>query len=299
MLSTVLANATILAVPQGLLNPPSLTAFALECGMTGVSANPTSYEMWLPSISQQRLPARYILCAGQPLRKRLFDNLMEAFPSAVQISGYGCTENVNRISFAKISSQGAFRNFIATVGWPIPGTTVSIDSNTSEIVLRGSSLMEGYFADLSTGLGRINSYNTGDLGVLGQAGEIYLTGRITTRMNVGNEMIDPEEVEAAILLVPSITECAVGPLPDDLLGDAIGAFIVVDDKSASQKLKAQIRSTLSGVLRRSRWPHHIDVVSSNDIPRTSYGKIARKELKRRLEERFGLTGDPKRKVTKL
>jgi len=206
---------------------------------------------------------------------------------------------VNRISFAKITSPGAFRNSIASVGWPIGGTTVLVETDTSEIVLGGSSLMEGYFADLGAGLGRINSYNTGDLGVLGEAGELYLTGRTTTRMNVGNEMVDPEEVEAAILLVPSTTECAVGPLPDDLLGDAIGALIVVEDKASSENIKTQIRSTLAGVLRRSRWPHHIHMVSSNDIPRTSYGKVDRRELKRRLEETFGPNGDPKRKTTKL
>jgi acyl-CoA synthetase (AMP-forming)/AMP-acid ligase II len=299
MLSAVLANATVLSGSHGLLSPPSLTAFAREYGITGVSANPTSYEMWLPSLSQQLDQARYVLCAGQPFRKRLFDKLTAAFPSAVQISGYGCTENVNRISFAKITSPGAFRNSIASVGWPIPGTTVSIKPDTSEIVLGGSSLMEGYLADLGAGLERIKNYNTGDLGVLGEAGDLYLTGRRTTRMNVGNEMVDPEEVEAAILLVPSATECAVGPLPDDLLGDAIGALIVFDDKPSSENIKTQIRSTLAGVLRRSRWPHHIDVVGSNEIPRTSYGKVDRKELKRRLEETFGPIGDPKRKATKL
>lgn len=299
LLSVVLANATVLAASHGLLSPPSLTEFAQECGMTGVSANPTSYEIWLRSTSQRIHLVRYVLCAGQPLRKRLFETLKSKFPEAVQISGYGCTENVNRISFAKMTDDGPFRNSLASVGWAIPNTSITLEPNTSEIILSGSSLMEGYLSDLLAGRPRIESYRTGDLGLFGPDGELYLIGRLTTRMNVGNEMVDPEEVEAAILQVSSISECAVGPLADDLLGDAIGALIVLEKTLSSAQVREEIRSCLSLSLRHSRWPHHIQVVGSTEIPRTSYGKIDRKELKQQLYKTFGPSGDLKRKATKL
>jgi len=286
LLSAILADTGVLAAPQGLSNPQGLTDFAREYGVTGMSANPTAFEMWTPSILQPLSGVRYVLSAGQPLRQRLFGKLEAAFPSASYISGYGCTENINRIAFAKITRQGPFRNDIAGVGWPIPGTKISLEPDTGEIILAGSSLMRGYLSDLGGSSTCIEAYHTGDIGLCGESGELYLVGRISTRMNVGNEMVDPEEVEAALLLVPGIADCAVGPVPDDLMGDAIGALIVLDDSLPRESFRGAIGSVLTGVLRRSRWPQHIRPVANADIPRTAYGKIDRRQLKRQLEALF-------------
>ena len=89
----------------------------------------------------------------------------------------------------------------------------------------------------------------------------------------------------------------MGPIEDALLGDAIAALIVADSPSAD--LNRQITAVLSTVLRRSRWPHHIAIVSSADIPRTDYGKIDRVTLTARLINAFGLPGSFSRKATQL
>jgi len=159
--------------------------------------------------------------------------------------------------------------------------------------------MQGYLADLQSGSARVVHHNTGDLGSIGDAGELYLIGRIRTRMNVGNEKVDPETVEAAIALVPGVCECAVGPLHDDLLGDAIGALIVLETTTSADELRRDIRPVLAAALRRSQWPHHIATASSSEIPRTSYGKIDRVALKKHLQERFGAPGSRLRKTTEL
>jgi len=299
LLSAVLADATVLAWPHGLLSPHNLADFAREHRMTGVSANPTAFEMWLRSEPREQPGVRYLLSAGQPFRAGLFDSLSRAFPGAICHSGYGCTENTNRITITRIDRSGPFRNSIASVGWPIPGTTVRLEPDTAEIVIGGSSLMQGYLADLQSGSARVVHHNTGDLGSIGDAGELYLIGRIRTRMNVGNEKVDPETVEAAIALVPGVCECAVVPLHDDLLGDAIGALIVLETTTSADELRRDIRPVLAAALRRSQWPHHIATASSSEIPRTSYGKIDRVALKKHLQERFGAAGSRLRKTTEL
>lgn len=296
LLSALCAGATVLAWPYGLLSPNDLARFGSDLQMTGVSANPTAFEMLLPKVPEVR-SVRYVLAAGQPLRRQLVLKLRDVFCSATCLNGFGCTENTNRISFATVSDAGPFRNEIASVGRPISGTNIRIEQGTSEVVIAGTSLMRGYLADLRSLCERVHEYNTGDIGELGENGELYLVGRTKTQMNVGNEMVDPEEVETAVLRVPEISECAVGPIEDILLGDAIAALIVTDSRSAD--LNRKIAAVLSAVLRRSRWPHHIVIVSSGDIPRTDYGKIDRLTLKTRLINAFGLPGSLSRKATQF
>jgi acyl-coenzyme A synthetase/AMP-(fatty) acid ligase len=91
----------------------------------------------------------------------------------------------------------------------------------------------------------------------------------------------------------------VGPLHDDLLGDAIGALIVLDATTSADELRRNIRPVLAAALRRSQWPHHIATASNSEIPRTSYGKIDRVALKKHLQERFGAAGSRLRKTTEL
>ena len=292
LLSAALCGATLLAWPHGLGVPAALADFARDSRMSGVSANPTALELLVPAFRSSYDGARYVLSAGQPLQLRLTNALERVFPAARTHSGYGCTENTNRMSFAA-AEPGLFREGIASVGWPIPGTELRIEPRSGEIVVSGTSLMAGYLQDLLDGASRITEFATGDLGVRGERGELYLTGRRRNRINVGNEMVDPEEVENALRQVAGVLECAVGALDDALLGEAIGALIVVE------KTDIDLRAALAPILRPSRWPHHVAPVSRAEIPRTEYGKVDRVGLKSALAEHFGPVGGRKRKTTRL
>ncbi|MBV8152599.1 MAG: acyl--CoA ligase, partial [Candidatus Eremiobacteraeota bacterium] len=155
------------------------------------------------------------------------------------------------------------------------------------------SLMEGYLVDLAADAPRCDAFVTGDLAVLGAGGELYLTGRNRNRINVGNEMVDPEEVEGALRQIDGVVDCAVGGIEDDILGEAIAAFVVL------AKPDVNVRLELARLLRPSRRPQHVAHVSAADIPRTEYGKIDRVSLKGVLVECFGPPGDAKRRATRL
>ncbi|MBV8151874.1 MAG: acyl--CoA ligase, partial [Candidatus Eremiobacteraeota bacterium] len=291
LLSAGLSGATVLAWPHGLGVPRVAADFAREGGCTGISANPTAYEMLLPAFGAPYAALRYALSAGQPLSLRLAGALGAVFPEAARHSGYGCTENTNRISFAPVE-PGLFRDGIASVGWPIAGTRIRLTS-AGEVVLSGESLMEGYLGDLIDGAPRSEEFATGDLAALGASGELYLTGRNRNRINVGNEMVDPEEVEGALRGIDGVVDCAVGGIDDEMLGEAIVALVVL------AKPDVDVGAELARRLRPSRRPQHVAPVSPTDIPRTEYGKVDRVSLKGVLVECFGPPGDAKRRATRL
>jgi acyl-CoA synthetase (AMP-forming)/AMP-acid ligase II len=284
VLASLIADATILSWHHGLLSPTDLAHFAIAHRATGVSANPTAFELWIRSFANPHR-MRYVLSAGQPLTWRLFETIKTCFPGAVVMSGYGCTENTNRITIASLTGPTHFRRGVATVGWPIPGTDVHLDVS-GHVVLTGNSLLRGYLDDLEAGKSRVETFDTGDIGETGDNGELFLVGRVSTRMNVGNEMVDPEEVETAIGSANFVAECAVGAIPDDVLGDAIGAVVVLKEGVVAEEARRQLRTVLLPILRQSRWPHHLAFVSPGAIPRTSYGKIDRRKLRASLADRF-------------
>jgi len=245
--------------------------------ISGMSANATAFQIWL-SRTRAFDSVRFVLSAGQPTTKPLFERLVQAFPMAEVIAGYGCTENVNRISFFRVPQKVRFHGSILPVGRPIAGVAIDFAS-TGEILLSGQSLMRGYFDELSDAEGRCRSHGTGDLGHITDEGDLVLDGRVKTQVNVGNEMVSPEEVEAAISSVPGVLECAAGGIPDPVLGEAIAAICVLASGGDRQGTEAEVRRRISTGLSQAKRPRDLRfTLDESAIPHTEYGKVDRKVL---------------------
>lgn len=275
-LSGLFAGASILLWPHGTASGRSLGEFAAQHGATGVSANPSAYELWLPGTA--RLPRiRYVLSAGQPTTGALVRRLSETFSTACIMTGYGCTENVNRISFMTVDSEMS-PDSVAPVGYPIPGVGLEL-SDDREIFLSGQSLMRGYLHELTDRDTRIATFATGDLGEFSEDGALTITGRTKTQINVGNEMVSPEEVEAVINSVQGIVTCAVGPIPDRILGEGAAAICIIDSEEV-EVIERRVHEKVQRLLSRAKRPRQLSL--SRDvtaIPRTEYGKIDRQRLR--------------------
>jgi long-chain acyl-CoA synthetase len=288
-LSAIYAGATVLAWPYGTTSPKSLTLFSSAGRISGVSANPSAFEMWMRSPFQ--LPSlRYVLAAGQPTSHALAERLHGCFPSAQVIIGYGCTENVNRVTFLDAPSTAVVSDS-NRVGYPIPGVTIEIAPD-GEIVLFGASLMRGYLDALTSPADHIEKFCTGDLGTWNATTGLVLTGRKKTQVNVGNEMVSPEEVELAIGALAGIAECAAGGIPDPLLGEVIAVLCVLDPSADQDATALELGNAMAKSLSRSKRPARIYWSRNpSDIPRTEYGKIDRRRLVESLS-RFGDISKP-------
>src|SRR3546814_7996674 len=74
-------------------------------------------------------------------------------------------------------------------------------------------------------------FRSGDLGYLDEDGYLFIVDRKKDIIIRGGENISCQEVEAAIYEHPDANECAVFGLPDERLGECVGAVVWIDRKS--------------------------------------------------------------------
>ena len=110
---------------------------------------------------------------------------------------------------------------------------------------------------------------TGDLVVLDEDGYLFVKGRVKDTINRGGEKFGPVEIEAAIRTLPGVTEVAVAGVPDEDLGERVGALIVGDKSLGADAVKDHCRQALA----RFKVPEIIVFV--DELPYNRYGKIPR------------------------
>ncbi len=108
----------------------------------------------------------------------------------------------------------------------------------------------------------------GDLGRIEPDGTITLLGRGTSVVNSGGEKVHPEEVEDVLKAIPSVVDAIVVGIPDERLGQAVGA--VVQRTPASSLSEAEIVAAVREQLAGYKAPRR--VVFVDEIPRSPNGK---------------------------
>jgi acyl-CoA synthetase (AMP-forming)/AMP-acid ligase II len=167
------------------------------------------------------------------------------------------------------------------------GRRVSRPGEEGELYVRGPSLMQGYWGlPAKTREVLIQNpfrapydervYRTGDLVTLDPAGNYFYLGRRDAMVKIRGYRVELGEVEAALYRHPAISEAAVLPVVDELLGSSLRAVISADHAG---------NLTRETVLDHCRqWlPSYMvpDVVEFREaLPRTSTGKVDRASLAR-------------------
>jgi acyl-CoA synthetase (AMP-forming)/AMP-acid ligase II len=119
-------------------------------------------------------------------------------------------------------------------------------------------------------------FHTGDVAYLDEDGFLYIVDRIKDIVIRGGENISCSEVEAAIYLHPDVIEVAVFGLPDDRLGEIVGAAVVLREGSALTV--DALREALSTHLAAFKIPAHI-WLREEQLPRIATGKIFKRQIK--------------------
>jgi acyl-coenzyme A synthetase/AMP-(fatty) acid ligase len=115
-------------------------------------------------------------------------------------------------------------------------------------------------------------YYTGDLGVLNERGDIFITGRKDDIINVAGLKVDPLEVEAILLTHPGISDCVVVGTRHKSCGQMVCAYVV----STSDVSSAELADYCRDHLLPHKIPRQFRTIKS--IPRGQTGKVLRKYL---------------------
>jgi acetyl-CoA synthetase len=121
-------------------------------------------------------------------------------------------------------------------------------------------------------------YVCGDGAKRDSEGYYWLLGRIDDVMNVAGHRLSTFEIESALVDNPKVAEAAVVSRPDEVIGEAIVAFVtlkqgIVGDDTVAKELREHVSVKIGKIAR----PHGI--IFTNDLPKTRSGKIMRRLLR--------------------
>jgi acyl-CoA synthetase (AMP-forming)/AMP-acid ligase II len=112
-----------------------------------------------------------------------------------------------------------------------------------EIVCRSPALMREYWHDPAATAATIDAdgwLHTGDLGTVGDDGNLRIAGRLKEMYIRGGYNVYPAEVEATLVEHPAVAQAAVIGTPDPVLGERGTAFVVVEPGTPAPTLGALV-----------------------------------------------------------
>jgi acyl-CoA synthetase (AMP-forming)/AMP-acid ligase II len=126
-------------------------------------------------------------------------------------------------------------------------------------------------------------FHTGNVGYLDEDGFLYIVDRIKEIIIRGGENISCLEVEAAIYTHPAVHEAAVFGLPDERLGESVGAAVVL--REDSELTTEELLDYLAQHLAAFKIPAHV-WFRAEQLPRIASGKIFKRQLKAHYSEQL-------------
>ena len=215
---------------------------------------------------------RLFVSGSAPLPAQVLETFRERFGHTI-LERYGMTETLMLTSNLL---EGERRP--GTVGYPLPGVSVSIrDSSGSGVAhgevglvwVRGPTVFPGYWRnpEATESAFRDGWFATGDLGEFDGTGCLTLRGRATELIISGGFNIYPREIEELLLEQDGVREAAVVGAPDERRGEVPVAYVVTDAGVDVDRLRERCLQSLASF----KAPRAIVRVDS--LPRNAMGKL--------------------------
>ncbi|UMZ74240.1 long-chain-fatty-acid--CoA ligase [Natranaerofaba carboxydovora] len=157
-----------------------------------------------------------------------------------------------------------------------PQKTLS-SGEVGELMIKGPILMKEYWGNNKATSETINQdgwLHTGDVGYIDEEGYIFIVDRKKDMIIAGGYNIYPSEIERVLSQHPKVAIAAIGKMTDELKGELPKAFIVL--KQGEKMEEDEVISYCREYLAPYKIPRSVAFV--DDVPKTSTGKIMRREL---------------------
>ena len=221
---------------------------------------------------------------GAPMPPDLVLRIMEAFPSARVGNGFGLTETS---SLATFLPHEYARLRPETVGFASPVVDLKLadwylDGDVGELLIRGQNVVKGYWnKPEATAETFVDGWlHTGDMARIDAEGFVQIVDRKKDMVNRGGENVYCVEVENALAAHPGVFEVAVMGVPDEMMGEKVGAVVV--PKPGCRVEAGELLEFAGERLADFKLPQYV-VVRTDMLPRNPSGKILKKTLRQTME----------------
>lgn len=279
-----------LVLERSFAYPAQVLGAVVSEGVTGFPGVPTIYAILaeMKNLSQWDFSKiRYVTNTAAALPVKHILVLKELFPKAKIFSMYGLTE-CKRCTY--LPPKDIDRK-PTSVGIAIPNTELWIvDENdkkvgpdeVGQLVIRGATVMRGYWEKPEATAKKLRPgplpgemvLYTGDFCKLDEEGYLYFVGRMDDIIKSRGEKVAPKEVENALMNVKGVKEAAVIGVPDEILGQAVKAFVVLEEGVTMEE--KQLQAECQKRLENFMVPKHVVFVP--ELPKTTTGKIKKTGL---------------------
>jgi long-chain acyl-CoA synthetase len=218
----------------------------------------------------------------------------EALTGGKVFEGYGLSEAPTATHCNPLNGM----NKTGSIGMPLPdveariinlddGETEMGQGEIGEIVIHGPQVMKGYHnmpTETANTLRKLKDGKvwlfTGDIAQVDEDGYFYIVDRKKELIKPGGYQVWPREVEEVLAAYPKVMEVGVAGIPDPYRGETVKAWIVMKpgETATEEELKAFCKERLAAY----KVPTHYEFRS--ELPKTTVGKILRRELVRQHKE---------------
>jgi acyl-CoA synthetase (AMP-forming)/AMP-acid ligase II len=167
---------------------------------------------------------------GAPIAPSLVARIKQGFPRARLGNGFGLTETSSVSTFLPHEYADTHAD---SVGFAVPTVDLRVDdadpaSGVGELLIRGANVVAGYWnKPEATAATFVDGWlRTGDLARVSEEGFTYIVDRAKDMINRGGENVYCVEVENALAAAPGVFEVAVIGVPDEMMGEKVGAVLV-------------------------------------------------------------------------
>jgi long-chain acyl-CoA synthetase len=282
MNSAVSVGATVTMIPR--FDPEKALEIIGRDGVTVFQGVPTMYNAMLhanSADSAETSTLRLCMSGGAAIPVELIRGFEEKFGSPI-LEGYGLSETSPVASFNHPDRERK----PGSIGTPIEGVEMQVwddqgnelpQGEVGEIVIRGHNVMKGYWERPEATEEAIDDdgwFRTGDMARVDEDGYFFIVDRKKDLIIRGGYNVYPREVEEVLYEHPAVQEAAVVGVPDESLGEEVGAAVVLKQGESleAQELKGYVREQVAAY----KYPRKIWFV--DELPKGPTGKILKREI---------------------
>jgi long-chain acyl-CoA synthetase len=227
---------------------------------------------------------RWVSYGGAPIAESLVYRIQEAFPNARVGNGFGLTETSSLTSFLPHDEAAEHAD---SVGFAMPVVDLAVDepdpeTMVGELLVRGPNVVQGYWhKPEATAETFVDGWlHTGDLARIDDDGLLYIVDRKKDMINRGGENVYSIEVENALAGAPGVGEAAVVAVPDEMMGEKVGA-VIVPAPGSQLDIDAVVRHCRARVAD-FKVPQYV-ALRDDPLPRNPSGKVLKAQLREETE----------------